>query len=358
MSERTAPILPGRLGNPNMTLAEDPRADPRMIAALAPLGIGGPVEPFPLTVDHPLEDLHAYADEGEQGFGAVGDVLLQGLDPVTGVTRSVEVISGIDGNDITLYICRPEAADGALPGILHIHGGGMVFLEAAAGNYQRWRDELALTGLVVVGVEFRNASGKHGPYPFPAGLNDCSSALQWMHDHRGDLGIDKIVVSGESGGGNLTLATTLKAKRDGKLHQIDGVYAQCPYISGGYADPPAELASLTENDTYFIDIAMAGVLVKLYDPDVAHTTNPLAWPLHAGADDLAGMPPHVISVNQLDPLRDEGLAYYRKLADAGVSVASRTVNGTCHAGDCLLRVAMPEVYMATIRDIKSFADSL
>ena len=39
MSERAAPILPGRLGNPNMTLAEDPRADPRMIAALAPLGI-------------------------------------------------------------------------------------------------------------------------------------------------------------------------------------------------------------------------------------------------------------------------------------------------------------------------------
>ena len=119
-----------------------------------------------------------------------------------------------------------------MPGILHIHGGGMVFLEAAAGNYQRWRDELAATGLVVVGVEFRNASGKHGPHPFPAGLNDCSSALQWMHDHRGDLGIDKIVVSGESGGGNLTLATTLKAKRDGKLEQIDGVYAQCPYISG------------------------------------------------------------------------------------------------------------------------------
>src|SRR3954469_10649688 len=259
MSERAAPILPGRLGNPDMTLADDPRADPRMIAALAPLGIGGAVEAFPLTVDHPLEDLHAFADEGEQGFGAVGDALLQGLDRVTGVTRAVEVIQGVDGNDITLYISRPEAADGALPGILHIHGGGMVFLEAAAGNYQRWRDALAVTGLVVVGVAFRNASGKHGPYPFPAGLNDCSSALQWMHGHRGDLGIDKIVVSGESGGGNLTLATTLKAKRDGKLEQIDGAYAQCPYIAGADPNPPTYLPSLTETDTYFIDCAMAGV---------------------------------------------------------------------------------------------------
>ena len=341
-----------------MTLADDPRADPRMIAALAPLGIGGAAEPLPLTPDMPLEHLHAFADEAEQGFGGLGEALLVGVAPVAGVSRSVEIIPGIDGNDITLYIHRPDDAEGTLPGVLHLHGGGMVFLEAAAANYHRWRDELAATGLVVVGVEFRNASGKHGRHPFPAGLNDCSSALQWMHDHRGDLGIDRIVVSGESGGGNLTLATTLKAKRDGKIEQIDGVYAQCPYIAGTWADPPAELASLTENDTYFIDCALMGVLVRLYDPDGDNATNPLAWPLNAGADDLTGLPPHVISVNQLDPLRDEGLAYYRKLADAGVSVASRTVNGTCHAGDCLLRAAMPEVWAATIRDIKGFADSL
>ena len=63
-------------------------------------------------------------------------------------------------------------------------------------------------------------------------------------------------------------------------------------------------------------------------------------------------------MNELDPLRDEGLAYYRKLAAAGVPVAARTVNGTCHAGDCLFEAAIPEVFHATIRDIKAFADSL
>jgi acetyl esterase len=84
----------------------------------------------------------------------------------------------------------------------------------------------------------------------------------------------------------------------------------------------------------------------------------LAWPLHASVHDLSGLPPHVISVNQLDPLRDEGLAYSRKLLDAGVPTVSRTVNGTCHAGDVLLEKFMPEVYAATIRDITGFCRSL
>jgi acetyl esterase/lipase len=234
----------------------------------------------------------------------------------------------------------------------------MVLLEAAGAGYHRWRDDLAAAGLVVVGVEFRNGGGKHGPYPFPAGLNDCSSALQWMHDHRTELGVSKLVVSGESGGGNLTLATTLRALRDGRIGHIDGVYAQCPYISNAYAVRDPLLPSLYENDGYFLACDQMGALAKLYDPAGENAKNPLAWPYHATTADLTGLPPHVISVNQLDPLRDEGLAYFRKLLDAGVSAVSRTVNGTCHAGDCLLAAAMPEVYGATIRDIKGFADSL
>ena len=139
---------------------------------------------------------------------------------------------------------------------------------------------------------------------------------------------------------------------------IDGVYAQCPYISGAYASPPPELPSLHENDGYFLASDLMGYFVEAYDPGAANLKNPLAWPWYAEVDDLVGMPPHVISVNELDPLRDEGLDYYRKLARAGVRVNSRTVNGTCHAGDLLLPGAMPEVYAASARDLATFAHAL
>jgi len=101
-----------------------------------------------------------------------------------------------------------------------------------------------------------------------------------------------------------------------------------------------------------------GACAVAYDPAHENDHNPLCWPYFAEAQDLQGLPPHVISVNELDPLRDEGLKYYETLMAAGVSVYSRTVNGTCHAAEMIFRKVIPEVSAATIRDIKGFADSL
>ena len=356
MSE--APHLPGRLGNPTGELKDDIRADPRMIAAMEPLELHVAPPPTPVTGASPIDEILEYSTVAEAGFDMLGGVLIAGSPDVEGVTSYTEVIKGVDGNDINLYIHKPTNATGPLPCIVHTHGGGMVILQAAGEGYVRWRDELAAAGLIVVGVEFRNGAGTLGPHPFPAGLNDCASAAQWVSDNREQLGVSKVIMSGESGGGNLAIATTLKAKQDGWLSAIDGVYAQCPYISNAYATKSPALTSLYENDGYFLDCENLGALAKAYDPEGRNATNPLAWPYHAATSDLEGLPPHVISVNQLDPLRDEGLAYYRALLAAGVSAVSRTVNGTCHAGDCLFRTAMPDVYLATVRDIKSFADSL
>ncbi len=118
------------------------------------------------------------------------------------VTSRTEVIQGIDGNDINLFIHRPANMDGPLPCIVHIHGGGMVIMTAEDPNYILWRNSLADAGVVVVGVEYRNGAGRMGPHPFPAGLNDCASAVKWVDQNRSELNISNIVISGESGGGN------------------------------------------------------------------------------------------------------------------------------------------------------------
>ncbi len=322
MNQHITPILPGRLGNPEMVLRDDPRADPRMVAAIAPFALDGPPEPTPVTSSSPDEEIYAHCAQAEAGFGDVFATFFDGLPPLD-VSRSTQTIKGVDGNDIDLYVHRPNSSDGPLPAVVHTHGGGMVIAAAADPNYRRWRDELAAAGLVVVGVEFRNGAGKLGNHPFPAGLNDCASGLQWTFDNKDELGISNVVVSGESGGGNLSLATALKAKRDGRLEQVDGVYAQCPYISNAYAAGDPLLPSLVENDGYFLSSEMMAPLAKIYDPSGAHTTNPLAWPYHATVEDLEGLPPHVVSVNELDPLRDEGLAYFHKLLVAGVRASSQ-----------------------------------
>ncbi len=344
------------------SLATDPRADPRLVAAAAMLGLDQLAGESPVTIDSPLDEILAVISATEELMGAGFTMMLAGAEAPAGVVRRTETIIGVDGNEILLFIHQPadhrpgETAD--LPAIVHTHGGGMTLLAAADLGYQLWRDDLATHGLVVVGVEFRNAGGKLGPHPFPAGLNDCTSAARWVAASRAALGVSKVVMSGESGGGNLSLATSLKANAEGWIDEIAGVYGQCPYISGQYAKPPVELTSLHENDGYFLACDNMGAMVRAYDPEHQHAENPLAWPLAATRDDLVGLPPHVISVNELDPLRDEGLTYARKLLAAGVSTVMRTVNGTCHAGDLLFRVAMPDVYAASLRDVAGFARSL
>jgi acetyl esterase len=152
------------------------------------------------------------------------------------------------------------------------------------------------------------------------------------------------------------LALALKAKREGWSDRIAGVHALCPYVSGAYGDPPDDLPSLRENDGYFLSCQLCAIFAEVYDPGARHADDPRCWPLRAIPDDLAGLPPHAISVNELDPLRDEGLAYHRRLVAAGVDAVCRTVRGTTHGADTIFRAELPDIYAATIRDIKSFAD--
>jgi len=87
MTNLAIPMLPGRLGTPDMQLRDDPRADPRMIAAMAALGLDVAGPPAPIDASAPLEQLRAFAAEAEVGFGAAFEALITSLPPVSGVMR-------------------------------------------------------------------------------------------------------------------------------------------------------------------------------------------------------------------------------------------------------------------------------
>ena len=83
-----SPVLPGRLGSPGMSLRDDPRADPRMIAAMEPFGLGEPPAPAPVDSSSPIEDLLEYVALAEEGFEALFGALAAELPPIEGVERT------------------------------------------------------------------------------------------------------------------------------------------------------------------------------------------------------------------------------------------------------------------------------
>jgi acetyl esterase/lipase len=158
------------------------------------------------------------------------------------------------------------------------------------------------------------------------------------------------VVAGESGGGNLTLATGLKLLKDGDIGLIKGLYALCPYIAGEWPAPNSP--SSVDNNGILLELhnnrgAMAYGIAEF------EKKNPLAWPGFATIDDVKGLPPTIISVNELDPLRDEGVNFYRLLLSAGVKARCRQVMGTVH-GTEVFPLACPDISRDTASDLANF----
>ncbi|MFG1667898.1 alpha/beta hydrolase fold domain-containing protein [Streptomyces sp. Y7] len=325
---------------------------------MAPFGLDRPASAPPVTARSPRAELLEFAAAAEAAFEPVFEALTAGLPEVEGIASETRTAVAADGHEIKLYVTRPQAAEGPLPCVYYVHGGGMVMMGATGAVYDRWRRELSADGLVVVGVEFRNGAGRLGPYPYPTGLEDCATGLKWVAEHAAELGVSNIVVSGDSGGANLALALAIKAKREGFLSTISGVYAHCPYVHGKWAADSGALPSVAENDGYFNQRDMMQVLAEIYDPGSAHIDEATCWPARATTADLEGLPPHVISVNELDPLRDEGLGYYRQLLAARVPASAWLNVGLSHEAEILFRATLPEVYAANIRSVSGFARSL
>ena len=259
-----------------------------------------------------------------------------------------------DGNTVKIRFVRPDNNE-RVPCVYYIHGGGMQSMSCYYGNYRAWGKIIAAQGVAVAMVDFRNAltpSSAPEIAPFPAGLNDCVSGVKWVSQNAAKLGVDagRIIVAGESGGGNLTLATGLKLLKDGSLDVIRGLYALCPYIAGIW--PLPENPSSTENNGILLDLHNNQGAIA-YGIEELEKKNPLAWPGFAKEGDVSGLVPTVISVNECDPLRDEGVNFYRLLLRAGVRARCRQVMGTIH-GTEIFPIAAPDISRETAVSIADF----
>ena len=338
-------------------IANDPRLDPRLKAMLGML----PSVTEETDVASREEQLAEANTPEAKAANEQVRMLLEMMDnediaPSAGLELSeLDFTSQPDGNTIKIRFVRPEGQE-KVPCVYYIHGGGMMTFSCFYGNYRAWSKIIATNGVAVAMVDFRNAlnaSSAPEVAPFPAGLNDCVSGVRWLHANADKLGIDadRIIVAGESGGGNLTIATGLKLKQDGDLDIVSGLYPLCPYIAGQW--PRDDLPSSSENNGILINLhSNRGAMA--YGMDAFEAKDPLAWPLFASEDDVRGLPKVMISVNECDPLRDEGLAFYRLLMRAGVAARCREVRGTCHAAELLMN-AVPDISGDTAADIARFA---
>jgi acetyl esterase len=336
-------------------LAEDPRIDPRIKALFG----GWDVRPLSNVASR--EELLAIenSDTGKAAAATLKAFLStcdnETVAPSAGLTiRSESAVSSPDGNKINIQFIRPNNSE-QLPCVYYIHGGGMYMMSCYEKNFQAWGKIIAANGIAVAMVDFRNSispSSVPEIAPFPAGLNDCVSGLKWVHANAGALHIDpkRIIIAGESGGGNLTLATGLKLKRDGDINLIKGLYALCPYISGEW--PLPQYPSSVENNGIFLDLHNNRGAMS-YGIEEFRARNPLAWPAFAKAEDVNGLPPTVISVNECDPLRDEGINFYRLLMQNGVRARCRQMMGMIHATE-MFPIACPDISQDTASDIANF----
>jgi acetyl esterase/lipase len=236
------------------------------------------------------------------------------------VTMADKVIDG-PGGEQKIRIYTPENASSNAPGLLVIHGGGMIMgsIEAEAGTAQTLCAE---TGAVVVSTDYRKAPED----PYPAGADDCYNAAQWLFDNASHLGVDNqnIGIYGGSAGGGLALAVVLMAKDRGSM-TFKFMMPIYPMIDD--RNETTSTHGVTE--------------VGIWD----RAGNIEAWDWYLGgeaadsyaapsrANDLTGLPQAYIDVGEMDAFRDEDAEFALRLMQAGVPCEFHVYPGAYHASE-------------------------
>jgi len=223
------------------------------------------------------------------------------------------------GRRIFCRVFRP-VTDRLLPTLVYFHGGGWVW--ANVDTHDRMTREYAATGPVaVVSVDYSLSPEAK----FPTALEECAAVVRFIAKRGSEWGLDpkRILVGGDSAGGNLALATALLL-RDTGGPALKGILANYPVSDSRFDTPSYQEFG---GGGYGLNLERMSFYWSVYAPHDIDRLHPLAAPLRA---DLTGLPPVMVLLAELDVLRSEGEALVEKLRRQGVNVETHTFMGTVH----------------------------
>ncbi|MDQ3821650.1 MAG: alpha/beta hydrolase [Actinomycetota bacterium] len=224
--------------------------------------------------------------------------------------------------DVRVRIVTPPDVTGTLPVILYMHGGGWVL--GNAGTHDRLVRELAVgTGAAVVFVEYDRSPEVH----YPVAIEQGYATAQWIMREGAANGLDpdRIAVAGDSVGGGMTAALALMANERGDVRFVQ----QSMYYP--VTDAAMDTGSYEQfAEGYFLAAKGMAWFWDAYLPDVERRSEAFASPLQATDEQLAGLPPAFVIVDEADVLRDEGEAYAARLRAAGIEVTTVRYDGITH----------------------------
>ena len=267
-----------------------------------------------------LSDLAAARESGQLRFAQKYQTRI----PLT--VQDVIVAEGQSTAGVLVRVYAAAERSTPAPALLYLHGcayvmGGLAMADFTAPTLVEWAE------VTVVAVDYRLAS----EHPYPAGLKDSYAVLQWVADKGAEFGIDpdRLGVLGEATGGGLAAALTLLARdRDGP--RLSAQFLDAPTIDDRLDTP--SMTTLVETPMWQplnFEHSWRHYLQGTTEPGSAYV--PIyAAPARATVKELSGLPPAFITAYQIDPTRDEGLDYARKLIQAGVPTEVHHYAGAFH----------------------------
>jgi acetyl esterase len=229
-----------------------------------------------------------------------------------------------DAGEVRVLINTPRGAKVQLPAVLYMHGGGWVF--GSAGSHGRLAAELAVaSGAAVLFVDYALAPEAK----YPVQLEQCYAVARWVVEQGERHGLDpsRIAVAGDSAGGNMATVLCILAKERG---DVSFVHQSMYYpMTDASASKDTESYRLFKDGPYG-DAETMDWFWSSYLPEQDVRLESTVSPLRATPEELTGLPPALVIVDQNDILRDQGEAYAAKLRDADVPTACVRFNGTMH----------------------------